>query len=220
MNESTQLSYGNGYIIVDIESESITEVAPTGIRLGDYNEVATACFTEKELEMISEGATAHLEFGFVMSDELATAEAAQAFDETLVVSEERYGDMSTGVYYEVTLEKAVGDEDFARVEELFEEIEFLYEIPLYLYSPDKYYYMMTYSNGGCDFCADLDTESDDLTIRADRIGNAVMLVQDQEDRLVDGKAQGPKVGAGYLFIGGIAVLAFIWWSMDHFRKNR
>ncbi len=183
MNESTQISYGSGTITIEVSSVSTSEVAASDVRFGDYNDVVTACFTEKELETVSEGANATLDFDFIMSDDIAAEEANKALDAEIKAGEQKYGKMEKGVCYEMTLNKAIGDEQFSEVRDLYDEIELLYEIPLYLKDSGRYYYVVTYNRGKSSFFVDSDQEADDLTIKSGEIGTSTMLYQDKEQHI-------------------------------------
>ena len=164
MQETTQLTYGTGTVTIMESSQSEIEVAAPDIRFGDYYKAVEACFTARELEEISEGSNAALEFRYSMTDKLDDEEEIQRFEEGIEKAEMLTGSLNSGVYFEVEAEKSVSGGEKSEIDTLYDEVEFQYEIPRYLVAEKRAYYAMTNVMGVCELEKDVDEEADTLSI--------------------------------------------------------
>ena len=219
MQETTQVSYGEGSVTVVVSSESNTEVAAPDIRFGDYYRAVEACFTVKELQQISEGGSAVLDFKYVMTDELHAEEEAAGFEAGIEKAEMLTGPLNKGVYFEVEATKSIGDEEANGVETLYDDIEFQYEIPRYLVAEKRVYYAITDVKGVCELEDDVDEDADTFSVSTDNIGTTLLLYQDGNAKN-DGNTKGFTIKSQYLFVIGIFALGLAWWSLDRRYKRR
>ncbi len=217
MHETTQITYGEGTITVTMSSESLTEVAATDVRFGSYNDALKACFTAKELEEISAGADAEVNFDFYIRDELSDAGEEVLFDKALQKYEKQTGPLHKGVFYDVEASKSVGGDSPEELLAFTSNVEMQYEIPLYLVAEDRYYYVMTSTMGTCELTPDVDEEADTLSVSTHSIGTTVLLYQNEVERISDSH-QTFHIQTHYLLIAGIVFLVAAWFVID--RRNR
>ena len=219
MQETTQLTYGEGSVTIMVSTESATEVAAPDIRFGDYYKAVEAIFTAKELEEISEGNSAFLDFHYVMTDELTGEDEVKHFEDGIERAEMVTGSLNSGVYFEVEAVKSVDGEEIDEVDTLYDDIEFQYEIPRYLVGERRVYYTMTDVKGVCELEEDIDADADTLSVSTHNVGTTLILYQ-------DGKDKGPKNNSGfaiksqYIFVLAIAALALAWWALDKRYRRR
>ncbi|WP_026520436.1 hypothetical protein [Butyrivibrio sp. FCS006] len=217
MQETTQLTYGTGTVTIMESSQSKIEVAAPEIRFGDYYKAVEACFTARELEEISEGSNAALEFRYSMTDELDDEDEVQRFEEGIEKAEMLTGSLNSGVYFEVEAEKSVSGGEKSEIDTLYDEVEFQYEIPRYLVAEKRVYYAMTNVMGVCELEKDVDEEADTLSISTRDVGTTLILYQ-------DGKENGSRehsrfaIKTQYLFLLAIVALVLVWWALE--RHNR
>ena len=217
MQETTQLTYGTGTVTIMESSQSKIEVAAPEIRFGDYYKAVEACFTARELEEISEGSNAALEFRYSMTDKLDDEEEIQRFEEGIEKAEMLTGSLNSGVYFEVEAEKSVSGGEKSEIDTLYDEVEFQYEIPRYLVAEKRAYYAMSNVMGVCELEKDVDEEADTLSISTRDIGTTLILYQ-------DGKENGTRehsrfaIKTQYLFLLAIVALGLVWWALE--RRNK
>ena len=217
MQETTQVSYGTGTITITESTQSEIEVAAPDIRFGDYHKAVEACFTAKELEEISEGSSAVLDFKYNMTDKPGDEDEAQSFKEGIEHAEMMTGPLQSGVYFEVEAVKSVGGEAANEIGALYDDVEFQYEIPRYLVAEKRVYYAMTNVMGVCGLEEDVDEAADTLSISTRDVGTTLILYQ-------DGKNQNGQNNSGfmirkqYLFLMAIVALGLIWWALE--RRNK
>lgn len=217
MQETTQLTYGTGTVTIMESSQSEIEVTAPDIRFGDYYKAVEACFTAKELEEISEGSNAALEFRYSMTDKLDDEDEIQRFEEGIEKAEMLTGSLNGGVYFEVEAEKSVSGGEKNEIDTLYDDVEFQYEIPRFLVAEKRVYYAMTNAMGVCELEKDVDEEADTLSISTRDIGTTLILYQ-------DGKENGTRehsrfaIKTQYLFILAIVALALVWWALE--RRNK
>ncbi len=213
MHETTQIAYGEGTITVSMSSESLTEVAAPDVRFGSYNDAVTACFTARELEIISAGTDAEVSFDFVMRDELEDPAEEKLFDKAIAKAEKVNGPLHKGVFYDVTASKSIGGDTAVDLENFYDAVEMQFEIPLYLVAEDRYYYVMTNEKGVCILTDDIDEEADTLSVSTGEIGTTVILYQTDEETLVK-QDRTFHIRSHHLFITGIVLLAITWFVID------
>jgi hypothetical protein len=217
MQETTQLTYGTGTVTIMESSQSEIEVTAPDIRFGDYYKAVEACFTARELEEISEGSNAALEFRYSMTDKLDDEDEIQRFEDGIEKAEMVTGSLNSGVYFEVEAEKSVSGGEKSEIDTLYDEVEFQYEIPRYLVAEKRAYYAMTNVMGVCELEKDVDEEADTLSISTRDIGTTLILYQDGKEN-VSREHSRFAIKTQYLFLLAIVALALVWWALE--RHNR
>jgi hypothetical protein len=217
MQETTQLTYGEGSVTIMESSQSKIEVAAPEIRFGDYYKAVEACFTARELEEISEGSNAALEFRYSMTDKLDDEDEVQRFEEGIEKAEMLTGSLNSGVYFEVEADKSVSGGEKSEIDTLYDEVEFQYEIPRYLVAEKRVYYAMTNVMGVCELEKDVDEEADTLSISTRDIGTTLILYQDGKEN-VNREHSGFAIKTQYLFLLAIVALGLVWWALE--RRNK
>ncbi len=217
MQETTQLTYGTGTVTIMESSHSEIEVTAPDIRFGDYYKAVEACFTARELEEISEGSSAALEFRYSMTDKLDDEDEIQRFEDGIEKAEIVTGSLNSGVYFEVEAEKSVSGGEKNEIDTLYDEVEFQYEIPRFLVAEKRAYYAMTNVMGVCELEKDVDEEADTLSISTRDIGTTLILYQDGKEN-VSREHSRFAIKTQYLFLLAIVALALVWWALE--RHNR
>ena len=217
MYETTQVTYGEGTITVTMSSESTTEVAAPDIRFGSYENAARACFTEKELEAISGGENAEVSFSFLMSDEIKDTGKLPLFEEAIEKESKELGTLHQGVFFDVDASKTVGFEEPEALDGFYEDVEMQYDIPLFLVTGDREYFILTEEMGVCNLERDTDIDADTLTVSTHDIGTSLLLYQTQNESLVPTKEK-LQIKSQHLFAAGIIVLVLTWILID--RRHR
>ena len=217
MYETTQVTYGEGTITVTMSSESTTEVAAPDIRFGSYENAVRACFTEKELEAISGGENAEVSFSFLMSDEIKDTSKLPLFEEAIEKESKELGTLHQGVFFDVDASKAVGFEEPEALGSFYEDVEMQYDIPLFLVTGDREYFILTEEMGVCNLEQDTDIDADTLTVSTRDIGTSLLLYQTQNESLVPTKEK-LQIKSQHLFAAGIIVLVLAWILID--RRHR
>ena len=217
MYETTQVTYGEGTITVTMSSESTTEVAAPDIRFGSYENAVRACFTEKELEAISSGENAEVSFSFLMSDEIKDTGKLPLFEEAIEKESKELGTLHQGVFFDVDASKVVGFEEPEALGSFYEDVEMQYDIPLFLVTGDREYFILTEEMGVCNLEQDTDIDADTLTVSTHDIGTTLLLYQTQNESLVPTKEK-LQIKSQHLFAAGIIVLVLAWILID--RRHR
>ncbi len=217
MYETTQVTYGEGTITVTMSSESTTEVAAPDIRFGSYENAVRACFTEKELEAISGGENAEVSFSFLMSDEIMDTGKLPLFEEAIEKESKELGALHQGVFFDVDASKTVGFEEPEALGGFYEDVEMQYDIPLFLVTGDREYFIITEEMGVCNLEKDTDIDADTLTVSTHDIGTSLLLYQTQNESLVPTKEK-VQIKSQHLFAAGIIVLVLAWILID--RRHR
>ncbi len=219
MQETTQVTYGEGTVTLVVSTESETEVAAPDIRFGDYYQAVEASFTVRELEEISEGSSASLDFHYVMTDEPDDEEELAHFKSGIEKAEMLTGPLKSGVYFEVRAEKSIDGEEINPIETLYDDIEFQYEIPRYLVAEKRAYYAMTDVMGVCVLEEDVDKDADTLSVSTHNIGTTLILYQDGKDRAKNDQS-GFVLKTQHLFIAAIFALGLAWWALEKRYRRR
>lgn len=220
MYETTQVTYGEGTITVTMSSESATEVVAPDIRFGSYDSAVRACFTAKELETISDGQNAEVSFSFLMSDEIQDTGKLSLFEEAIERESAELGTLHYGVFFDVDASKTVGDEESEVLDGFNEDVEMQYDVPLFLVTGDREYFLMTEKMGACNLEQDVDIDADTLTVSTHDIGTTLMLYQTRDESLIPEKEQ-LHIRSQHLFAAGIIALVAVWLLIDRrYRKGR
>ena len=218
MYETTQVTYGEGTITVTMSSESATEVAAPEIRFGSYDNAARACFTAKELEAISAGEDAEVSFSFLMSDEIQDVSKLPLFEEAIEKESKELGALHYGVFFNVDASKVVGAEEPEALGSFYEDVEMQYDVPLFLVTGNREYFIMTEEMGACNLEQDIDVDADTLTVSVHDIGTTLLLYQTRNESLVPTKEK-LQIKSQHLFAAGIIVLVFAWFLIDRRHKR-
>lgn len=218
MHEATQITYGDGIVNIIMNTESMTEVAAPEIRLGDYSDTLTACFTRKELDAIEAGDTAELVFNFTMVDELTDRKETAIFEKAIAREEKKSGKLEKGMYFRMEATKSVAGEEAEEMNAFYDNIEYQLQLPLYLVREERSYYAMTNVLGVCELALDEDGEADTFTVTSNDIGTTLILYQ-EGDTSTD-----PEIGSGfsgtYIILAGIVALVIAWFRVDHMHKKQ
>lgn len=219
MHQVTNISYGEGSVNIVLDSSSQMEVIAPEFRFGDYSSVVTSCFTQKELERISEGENALLTFYFVVSDEVEDEQLLAQYGKAIEESEEQIGRLTEGIYLDVSASKAISDDKESSLVTLFSDVDVQMDIPLYLIGEGRSYFFMSSNMGNCELIEDTSPDADVLTISTDIMCPGVILYQDIGDSLIERDDKTFKIKTTHLAIIGIAVLVILWVVLDKMHKN-
>ena len=219
MHQVTHIVYGEGTVNVVLDSSSQTEVVAPEIRFGDYSEVVTSCFTQKELDRISEGETAQLTFYFVVSDEAEDETAMTQYANAIETNEEVLGNLNEGIYVDVKASKAISDEKDTAIVDLASNVDVQMDIPLYLIGEGRSYFFMSNRMGECELYEDSSPDADVLTVNTDTLCSGLVLYQDIDESLIERTEDVFKIKSQHLFVAGIAALVVLWIFVEHLHKK-
>lgn len=219
MHQVTHISYGEGTVNIVLDSSSQTEVVAPDIRFGDYSNVVTSCFTQKELDRISEGETAFLTFYFVVSDEAENELLEQQYSNAIEANEEVYGNLTEGIYVDFKASKAISDDKATDIVNFSSDVDVQMDIPLYLVREDRSYFYLSSRMGECELYEDASPDAEVLTVSTDALGSGVILYQDIGESLIEKDENLFKIKSQHLFLAGVVVLVILWFAIDHMHKN-
>ncbi len=219
MHEVTHISYGEGTVSIALDSTSLTEVNSPNFRFGDYKSVVSSFFTPKELIRIENGESADLTFNFVVSDQPEDESFLEQLHSTINEKETEVGSLHEGLHIDISASKSIANESAQKIDSVADRIELQMDIPLYLVKEDRSYYYLESNMGDYEFISDFDEESNVLTLNTHAIGHGVLLYQDSLESLVEKKDPFINLKSEYLFLGGIVVLAGIWFFLERLRQN-
>lgn len=222
MFDITQIAYGQGCVVVSVNSDSLSEVAAPYIRFGDYTEVIESCFTQKELNMISNGEAASLDFNFIVSDYASDKAVEKELLGTMSEKEEEYGHMNTGLFLEMEARKAIATtskEESTLFSTISKPVELQIDIPLYMIKEGRNYCLVGHSLGDGVIFEDIDEEADTLSININSFGTSIIAYQEAGESL---KTESPDlfhIPTRAFFIAGFVFLVGLWFLCDHLHKN-
>ncbi|WP_029231593.1 hypothetical protein [Butyrivibrio sp. VCB2006] len=219
MHQVTHISYGEGTVDIVLDSSSLNEVTAPEFRFGDYSKVVTSCFTQKELDRISEGDNAQLTFYFVVSDkaedELIEGEYSSAIEENEVV----LGNLNEGIYVEIDASKAFEDGNEVPLGAMSSDVDIQMDIPLYLINEDRSYYYLSNNMGEYELFEDSTPDADVLTVNTNNISSGLILYQDISESLIDHSVKRPGISIQYVLVAGIVFMVGLWLFIDKCHKN-
>lgn len=219
MHEVTHISYGSGSVEIVLDSVSLTEVKASDFRFGDYSNLVTSCFAQKELDRISEGETAKLTFSFVVSDEIQDEAFKEQCENVIADAGKENKELFQGIYIDIDAAKSVGDESPDLLETSLNDVDLQVYLPLYLVAEDRAYYYLSHYMGNCELMDDASPEAEVVTINTHTFDKGVVLYQDVDKSAPSANEANVHIKSQYLFIGAIAVLVFLWFFLDRIRKK-
>ncbi len=220
MRESTQITYGDGIVSVELISESMSEIPAPAVRFGDYEQVLESCFTQKELQEIYEGDHANLTFSFTMSDNPREISEYDTLSTAVTDSAKELGKLSEGVIVKMSAIKSVGTGEENSLDNLSEDVDLQVEIPLYLIKDNREYYWITDSLGACRLYKDQDAEADTLSINTSSVGTSILLYQDAIQGTATEEDIGFCIKPQYVFVFIIVLLLALWHYVMGIYKGR
>ena len=220
MRESTQITYGDGIVSVELISESMSEIPAPTVRFGDYEQVLESCFTQKELQEIYEGDHANLTFSFTMSDNPREISEYDTLSTAVTDSAKELGKLSEGVIVKMSAIKSVGTGEEISLDNLSEDVDLQVEIPLYLIKDNREYYWITDSLGACRLYKDQDAEADTLSINTSSIGTSMLLYKDAIQGTTTEEDTGFYIKPQYVFVFIIVLLLALWHYVMGIYKGR
>ena len=220
MHENAHIPYENGIVNITLNSESLYEVVAPGFRFDDYADFVEACFTKKELEVVSAGQTADITFNLTISDDLEDQMLKNQFAQAREREEASLGKLYEGMYINMSAEKALGDAPVVSCNTLTEDALIEIDIPLYLRAEGRSYWIMVSNMGDCVLLPDLDAEPDNITVSTHNLSQSVLLYQDPLDSLESGQAKESRFQISHIFWGGIVLLLAAWLVISYlYKKN-
>ncbi len=218
MHEVTHIQYGNGYITIEMNSESQMEIAAPVIRFGDYEQATKSCFSEKELSEIFDGENANVTIDICMSDEIDNDGMKTGFEQTIMQSETEVGTLHEGVYIDVEATKNVGNSEEVSFDTLYDDVEMQLDIPRFLAREGRRYYALTDLKGAFELKKDIDEDADTLSISTHNFGMILVLYQEKNE-IIGGQKQKIRISAQYVFMAAIVALVIIWFTVDRMHRR-
>lgn len=219
MHETTHLSYMDGTVNITLDSESLTEIAAPAYRFDDYNSLVEACLTKKELDAVSGGATADLNVYCTITDDIADDVLKTQFSKAIEKEERDLGQLTEGMYIDLSAVKSTAGGAQELISNLSEDVTLVIDVPLYLISEDRSYWIMISNMGEFVLLPDIDNEPDTITISAHNLTTGLLLYQDPLDSLQSSQSESFTLKGRHFLLGGIIILLFAWFILTRLHKN-
>ncbi len=219
MHETTHFSYNNGTVNIQLGSDSLSEIAAPDFRFEDYNRLVKACFNTKQLQTISDGETADISFNLTLSDDIENSSIKSRLSKAREKEEATLGKLTESVYMDFSLNRSLSPETAEEPDSFYSDCTMQIDIPLYLISEGRSYWLMTEYMGKSVLLPDLDNEPDSITIEARSMTTGVLLYQDPLDSLTNEQAGTIHIQKRYFFIPGILLLIGLWFFINHLHKK-
>ena len=219
MHEVTHISYGDGRVDVELDSSSQTQVSAPNFRFGDYKAVVSSCFTQRELDKISEGNNAGITFYFAVTDEIEESILNEQFQNAIEKNEEVYGNLNEGIYIDVSAMKVIANEEETALLSCLEDVELQMDIPMFLVKEDRTYFFLMDEMGDYELLEDASPDADVLTVKTHTFTSGVLLYQDPSESLIQKDNKGFRIEVRHLLFLGIIVLIIPWLFIDHHHKK-
>ena len=220
MRDTTQITYGDGIVSVELTSDSTSDIPAPAIRFGDYEQLLESCFTRKELDEIYRGDHASLTFSFVMSDDPKEIDEYETISTAVRRASKSLGKLNEGFALKMKAVKSVGSGEELPLDNLIRNVELQIEIPLYLAREDRDYYLITDSLGACKIYEDYDVDADTLSVNTGTVGTSMLLYMEtfRESPVADTGKDGIK--PQYVFCGLIIALLALWQYITGIRRHK
>lgn len=219
MHETTHLSHDEGTVNITLNSESLYEIAAPAYRLVDYDAFLEACFTKKELELISGGQVADASINLTISEDIGDEVLKDQLSAARHKEEANQGVLSEAMYVELSAQKSVGDSSPEAISSLSEDMFLEMDIPLYLIQENRSYWVLMSNMGEAVLLPDIDSEPNTITISTHNIGTGIILYQDPLDSLSEASKEGFHLKGIHLLYAGIVLLLGVWLIITHLHKN-
>ncbi len=156
MGRRTQ--YGKGSVVISAMAvDANGNPLYNGALLGDTAQILSACFSPEELAAVTAGAQAQIRF-------IVTDEPASLTEEEKQTIAAAYPQLNVGVYYDLTLEKKLGDADWQTITEANGELAVMFDIPERLRQTARIFSILRDHEGRVVQLSDRDTVDDTVTI--------------------------------------------------------
>ena len=219
MHEATQVSYGLGTVNITLNSESRTEQDAPGFRFADYDQVLCSCFTPKELEQIAEGDQAELIFNLVMNDSSKSEDAGNPLYSLTRLQDRIVRNLNEGVYISLDAYKSLGNKEQSQLEMFYEKLDLQLDIPEYLLSEGREFFLYSDYMGSTEVFEDTDEEAETLSVNTNVIGTSMLAYRDFSF-VSNAKASYPQGHQSqYLCVIGIIALLLLWKRIDFLNKK-
>ncbi len=219
MHEVTHISYGDGGVDVVLDSSSQTSVAAPNFRFGDYAALVSSCFTQKELDRISEGNRAEITFYFVVTDEIEDELLQSQYMDAIAANEETVGNLNEGILIDISAQKAISDDEPSDLVSCSDDVELQMDIPLFLVKEDRSYYVLADNRGEFILLSDATPDADVFTVKTHSFVPGILLYQDPKESLIEHKDNTLKLDMKQVLFGGIVLLIILWVFIDYLHKK-
>lgn len=219
MHEATQISYGLGTVNITLNSESRTEIDAPDFRFADYDQVLCSCFTQKELEQIAEGDHAELIFNLVMNDSSGGENAVNPLSGFARLQDKIIRNFNEGVYLSFDASKSLGNKEESQLEMFYEKVDLQFDIPEYLLSEGREFFLYSDYMGSAELFEDTDKEAETLSVNTNFIGTSMLGYRDFSF-ISNAKTSYPQGHQSqYLCVIGIIALLLLWKRIDFLHKK-
>ncbi len=219
MHEVTHISYGEGRVDVVLDSASQSSVAAPNFRFGDYTTLISSCFTQKELDRISEGENAEITFYFVVYDDVEDALLSSGYQEAISDGEAIYGRLNKGIFVDLSVKKGISDDAPETIAVGNKDVEIQMDIPLYMVRENRSYFFLADKGGEFDLLEDYTPDADVLTVKTRNFCPGLLMYQDKADSLISKEDKSFNLEVRHFLFAGIVVLVVLWFFIDHLHRN-
>ena len=164
------IEYGNGSIkvvleIVDENKNKDGDVIK-GVILSSVDNVIRACLTEEEKEFVSNGGNVEIQVSITKYEVSVDPLVEEHINEKVDSIKEQFKDLTLGGFFDIDIQKKVGEDQWKILSELNEEIEICIDIPQEIYAENRSYGLIREHEGICEFLEDHDNVSRTFTMRS------------------------------------------------------
>ena len=210
INKDSDISIGKGNLIISIvsvdEDGNKSEQSIKGVILTNCENVVKACLTETELKEVKNGTTIEISLNVrSITTNVSEADKREIDAKTTELQSDISG-LTVGRYIDISVMKKVGDDEWAKVSVLSEELEICLDIPSEIKKSGRTYYMMRNHDGECTLLEDNDNNADTITIRTHLFSAYAIVYTDetiltkQPPQITASLVMGNKVGCHWHFM--------------------
>lgn len=172
IEDSQKFTYGKGSITITINPSSSSTKKIFG-KFPDAKEVVEAVCSEEDLEMIRQGNSIEIRLTTILNPESLTEQQMLNMQEKIKVWENKNFKLS--YYLDLVLEKKINNQDWEKVNSLYQSITIVLDIPEEYRVQDANYSLLGISQDEAILYEDLDNHAETITIKTDETPTFALL---------------------------------------------
>ena len=180
-NEERKTDYGNGTVIisVDVEDKDGTRTNYSGSIVGDTESIMRAVLTEDDIDAVEKGETVWIRLVVTLISENVPETDREQIEAALTTIADK--ELIPGTYYDLSVMKSVGNEDWEYLTTLYDDIEITLDIDEGLQADGRTFYILRSHEGAVTMLFDLDEEPDTITISSRYFSTYALVYTDSPD---------------------------------------
>ena len=181
-------TYGSGIVTISVVAvDGNGNAMYNGALNGDTAQILSACLTAEELAAVSAGA--ELQIRLTVTDEPPglTTEEKQTFAAA-------YPGLTVAGYYDLTLEKKLGNADWTKITAANGELTISLDVPEGLVAPGRRFSVLRLHEGAITLLPDIDAEDETVTIATGLFSTYALTYEDDAKTQKQNAPASPKTG--------------------------